>query len=177
MYFQIKIIIFILSATLIEIEIIKAQNLTLKNHTSVIRGIKFTKDNKVITTSQDAINKMKVWDPLKNWTLVADYFQDIPSGCCVFSSNEVNKNGLFAAATDKIAYVWNLTDSNKLIQTFNQIPYTIYSFGLTSNNILATGFPYPIKTINLWQMSSNNSLLTLAGHTFTVTSLAFLSDY
>jgi hypothetical protein len=114
MNFQYKIIIFILSAILIKIN--KAQNVTFQAYNYSVTGISFTKDNKVISTSADY--EMKAWDPL-NWTLISNYFQNIPTSCCGFSSKEVNINGLFAASALKIAYVWNLTDSNKLIKTFN----------------------------------------------------------
>jgi hypothetical protein len=107
MNFQFKIIIFILSVILIKIN--KAQNVTFKAHNDFVVGITFTNDNKVITTSADS--KMKAWDPLTNLTLISNYFQIIPSGCCLFSSNEVNKNGLFAAATGNIAYVWKMVGS------------------------------------------------------------------
>ncbi len=151
----------------------KAQNITYQAYTSHIRGISFTKDNKVITTSNFP---MKVWDPFKNWTLTSNYFQNIPTSCCVYSSNEVNNNGLFAAsvATLNIAYVWNLTDSNKLIKTFNEHIGRINALAMSSNNILATGSLD--NTIKIWEMNSTNSIFTLTGHLSDLFSLAFLSD-
>ena len=136
MNFIYKVIIFILSAILVKIN--KAQNVTFQAHNNSVTGISFTKDNKVITTSFDQM--MKAWDPSNNWTLISNYFQNIPSGCCESSSKEVNKNGLFAASTGTIVYVWYLTDSNKLlIKTFNEHAVRINVLALTSNNILATG--------------------------------------
>jgi WD40 repeat protein len=176
MNFDIKIIVFILSAILIEVN--NAQNFTFQAHNNWINGISFTNDNKVITTSID--ETMKVWDPLNNWTFISNYFQNIPS-CCRFSSNEVNKNGLFAALTDVSAYIWNLTDSNKLIKTFIGGPNDdLVSLAMTSSNILPTGSSnfaeYDQNIIKLWGINSINPLFTLTGHTSTVWSLAFLSD-
>jgi WD40 repeat protein len=171
MNFHFKLTVLILSVTLIKIN--QAQNLTLKNHTHFIRAISFTNDYKVITISDDLT--MKAWDPLKNWTLISNYFQTLPTFCCLYSTNGVNKNDLFAASVGAIAYVWNLTDSSKLIKKFNEHNGTITNLAMTtSSNILATGSTD--STIRIWGMNSNNSLFNLTEHSLTVWGLAFLNN-
>jgi WD40 repeat protein len=168
MNFQFKLIFLIFSTILNKAY--HAQNLTLKKHTNFIRGISFTNDNKVITTSAD--NTIKVWDSLKNWTLTLDYFEYIPFSCCQYSF--INENGLYTATSGSIAYIWNLTDSNKLIRTYNEHTGLIFSLAMTAKNILATGSAD--KKIKIWSLYLNNSLFTLNGHTAGIYSLAFTGD-
>ena len=153
MFIKFKFIFLILVSN---IYLDRAQNLTFKAHNSIIRGIKFTNDNKVISTSDDQV--IKIWDPMKNWTLLSSFKNSNSAACCGVSY--LTKFGLFAVANRNTSSILNLAISNfSLIKTFKEHSQQINALAINSNNILATGSSD--CKIKIWSLNSNNSLLTL----------------
>ena len=164
-YYLTKLIIVILM-----IESNQAQNLTIKPTIHCIRGISFTKDNKVVTTSDDQI--VRFWgNPYINFTILNSFQNANGISCCSFSY--LNKNGFLSVSSIGVINVWKIMNEISFINSFNEHTSQLNALTMSNNNILATGSND--STIKIWDLNKNDSLFTFYDGIKTF-SLVFLND-
>jgi hypothetical protein len=155
-----------------------AEKFFLKGHTNRVSGVAFSPDGKrIVSGSWD--NILKVWDVATGQEVLT------LKGANVYSSVAFSPDGkqLVSVGIENLEF-WDLSTRQKKVLALKREPGFVRNLVLSPDgkravsswNQTQDSLRGSWKTLKVWDLATGQAILTLNGHTDTVTSAAFSPD-